>query len=220
MKIVLDEPKVPGNIGAIARTMKNFSFKELILVNPQCDHLSKEALDRAKHAKEILKKAKIMKWEEVLKIDTIIATTSQLGTDYNINRVPISPEQLTQIIPNGNIGIVFGSEEKGLSNEKIKQCGFVTTIPTSKEYPTMNLSHSVAVMLYELSKKKGLGRKYHLATQQEKEILMQILNKILDEQYTIERHKETQRKVWQRMINKSFLTRREAFALIGLMKRL
>ena len=54
---ILIEPETPGNIGAIARSMKNFDLKNLILINPKCGHLDKEALDRATHAKEILKNA-------------------------------------------------------------------------------------------------------------------------------------------------------------------
>src|SRR3989338_2323471 len=97
ISIVLVNPITPGNIGAVARVMKNFDFKELILVKPKCDHLSKDAMDRASHAKDILKKAKKMQFSEVIEnFDYIIGTTSKIGTDYNIPRCPITPEEFAE----------------------------------------------------------------------------------------------------------------------------
>ena len=94
ISVILIEPETPGNIGAIARVMKNFEFNELVLINPKCKHLSKEALDRSTHAKSILKKAKVKKINYLKQFDYLIATTAKLGTDYNIPRSPITPEQL------------------------------------------------------------------------------------------------------------------------------
>ena len=61
ISVILIEPQTEGNVGAIARVMKNFELKELILVNPQCNHLGLDAVSRAKHGKDILKKAKVKK---------------------------------------------------------------------------------------------------------------------------------------------------------------
>src|SRR3989344_7427310 len=93
MDIICTEFQTPGNLGAIARAMKNFDFENLILLNPKCNHLDKEALDRATHAKDILQRAKIVK---VLKYDTLIGTTAILGTDYNLTRTVITPEVLAK----------------------------------------------------------------------------------------------------------------------------
>ena len=60
IQIAFLEPKVEGNIGAIARSMANFNLKELILINPQCDPKSEEVMKRAKHAKQIIENAKIV----------------------------------------------------------------------------------------------------------------------------------------------------------------
>lgn len=223
MKIILVEAKKSGNIGAVARVMANFGFDDLILVNPKCKKTSKEAIGRAKHGISVLKKAKVV--NRVPKMDTLIATTAMLGTDYNIPRSPISPEQLAGIIqPNADVGIVFGREGSGLTNEEVLACDFVCTIPSSKKYPTLNLSQSVAVICYELSKNLPITKvNEHIlfATGVEKRQLMKMLDRVLGRlPFRNDRKRETQRKVWKRMIGKSFLTKREAYALMGFFKKL
>lgn len=223
ISIILIEPKKSGNVGAVARAMANFGFNNLILVNSKCKKTAKEAIKRAKHGIDVLKKAKVVK--KIPKMDTLIATTAMLGTDYNIPRSPISPEQLSKIIPSkGKIGIVFGREGPGLTNEEILSCDFVCTIPSSKKYPTLNLSHSVALVCYELSKSlstKKVSEHIVLASKTEKDQLMKMLNKALKKMpFKNTQKRETQIKVWKRMIGKSFLTKREAYALMGFLKKL
>ena len=226
ISIVLMEPKVSGNVGAIARVMKNFGFSNLVLVNPKCNHLSQEARNRAKHANDILEKAKVRK--KLGKFDYLIATTAILGTDYNIPRSPITPEQLSEklskVSERLNVGILIGREGPGLYNEEILKCDFIVTIPTSKNYPTLNISHAVGILLYELHKK--LGKKKvndHIifASEKEKEIILKKINNILNKlEFATKEKKETQRRIWKRIIGKSFLTKREAFALLGFLRKL
>ena len=72
ISVVLIEPGKSGNVGAIARAMKNFCFNELVLVNPKCNHLSQTSRNRAKHANDVLKKAKIRKLQYLKKFDSSI----------------------------------------------------------------------------------------------------------------------------------------------------
>ena len=90
----------PGNLGAIARVMQNFGLDKLALINPKCNHLSKEALDRATHAKSILQNAeKIVSLKEARrKFDTLVGTTARTGTDYNLQRTPLSPVQFSGML--------------------------------------------------------------------------------------------------------------------------
>ncbi|TAL57830.1 MAG: RNA methyltransferase, partial [Nanoarchaeota archaeon] len=81
ISIVLIRPEVAGNVGAVARAMSNFGFSKLVIINPVCDIKSKECLDRAKHAKNIILNAKIGNEKLLEEFDYVIATTSQLGTD-------------------------------------------------------------------------------------------------------------------------------------------
>ncbi|MBD3304252.1 TrmJ/YjtD family RNA methyltransferase [Candidatus Woesearchaeota archaeon] len=223
ISFILVEPKKSGNLGAAARVMANFGFDNLVLVNPKCKKTSKEAIKRAKHGVSVLKKAKVVR--KIPKMDTLIATTAMLGTDYNIPRSPVSPEQLSKIIPKkGRMGIVFGREGPGLTNEEVLACDFVCTIPSSRKYPTLNLSHSVAVVCYELSKQlsgKKVSEHIVFASKAEKDQLMKLLNQALKKMsFKTAQKKETQIKVWKRMIGKSFLTKREAYALMGFLKKL
>lgn len=226
LSIILMEPEISGNIGAIARAMKNFSFTNLILIEPKCSHLNTEAKSRAKHAINILKKAKVEKKSALKNFDYLIGTTSALGTDYNIPRSPINPENLAELLTaaKGKIGIVFGRESTGLRNKEILMCDFIVTIPTSKKYPAMNISHSAAIILYEIHKNssaKKIDSHFIFATKKEKEIIMRYLDKILSKlEFQTPQKKETQKKIWKRLIGKSFLTKREAFALIGFLRKI
>src|SRR3989338_9363522 len=96
MKVILLRPENPGNVGAIARAMANFDLNELILVNPKCNHLGKDAKNRAKHSQNILNSARVLK--NIPKLDYIIATSAIAGTTFN-PRSPLTPEQLVKIIP-------------------------------------------------------------------------------------------------------------------------
>jgi TrmH family RNA methyltransferase len=227
VKVVLVEPEKSGNVGAVARVMANFGFKDLILIDPKCKHMCQTARNRAKHAQKVLKSTKTRTWKYLKKNYTLVATTAQLGTDYNIPRSPISPSQLSQLIADKKIrkdvAVVFGRESSGLSNEEILECDFVVTIPADKKYPVLNLSHSIAIILYELSKQKPgkTGEHIVFASKKEKEQLMKLLKKVLSKmKFATPAKKQTQIKVWKRMIGKSFLTKREAFALMGFFKKL
>ena len=224
--IILVEPETEGNIGAVARVMKNFDFEELILINPKANHLGREALDRATHAKSILKKAKIKDFSCLKSFDYLIGTTAMLGSDYNIPRSPLTPEQLAEKISKakGKIGILIGREGTGLNNEEIRKCDFIVAIPTSKKYPTMNISHAVSIILYELFKKLGkekINKHINFATKKDKEIILRYVNKVLDKmEFSTKEKKETQRIVWKRIVGKAMLTKREAFALMGFLRKL
>ena len=225
ISVVLVEPENAGNVGAIARVMKNFDFSDLILVNPKCSIKSSECIARAKHAGEILKKTKIVK--KIPNFDYTVATTSQLGTDYNIPRSPISPEVLAEKISKikgRKIGLLFGREGEGLSNKEILASDFVVTIPTSKKYPTMNISHSIAIVLYELHKKIGSGKIGEHITpvgEAEKKQMMKMFNAAINRMdFLTKDNKETQRRVWKRIIGKSFMTKRESYAVMGFLRKI
>ena len=225
VSIVLVGPETPGNIGAVARSMKNFDLKELVLVAPKCDHLSKESLERASHAKDILKKAKIMNFKDLDRFDYKIATTAILGTDYNIPRSPLSPEELGKLIAKkSRTALLIGRESHGLTNKEIGSCDFVVTIPSSKKYPTINVSHAAAILFYELFKSSGketTTSHFKPASGKDKETILKSFDKLFDKiEFATPDKKQTQKKVWKRIIGKSFLTKREAFAVLGLLRKL
>jgi len=227
MDVILIEPETGGNIGAIARTMANFNFKNLVLINPKVKHTTIESRNRAKHAQDILKNAKVRK--TLNQYDYLIATTAILGSDYNIPRNPISPEQLAKKISklnlkNKKIGLMIGRESSGLSNKEIKKADFIVSIPSSQKYPTMNISHAVSIILYELfkvSNEKKTGENITPAGKKEKQELQKLINRQLNKMdFPTKEKKQTQKLIWKRMLGKSFLTKREIFALFGFFRRL
>ncbi len=225
ISIVLIEPENEGNIGAAARVMKNFGFRDLILIEPKCK-IGKEATGRAKHAKDILKKVKVKDKDYLKEFDYLIGTTAKLGTDYNIPRSPIYPDELSKklVDKKGKFAILFGREGKGLTNREILMCDFIVHIPATKKYPTLNMSHAVSIILYELKKlelRKVIEKRYVILSKKEKEQILKMINQILDKmEFTTKEKKEIQKKAWKRMIGKAMLTKREGYALMGFLRKL
>lgn len=230
ISVVLVEPEIPGNIGAVARLMGNFDVSSLVLVNPKCDHLSSEAIARAKHAGSILKKAKVVKWSVIKKFNVKVATTAIVGSDYNLPRSPLSPEALSEklvsVSSRSKIAIIFGREGEGLSNKEIADCDFSVTILSSNKYRTLNLSHSVGIILYELFKKQSSVKKenkssHPLMSEKEKEVILKTFGKIFSKlPFSTKEKRETQKTLWKRIIGKSFMTKREAFAVMGFLRKI
>ncbi len=222
------EPENPGNIGAAARVMKNFGFRNLVLVNPACDHLSEDARKRAKHANDILSKAKKISFDKLSIYDYRIGTTSKLGNDFNIPRSPMTPKELSEKLSSINsakrqIALVFGRESSGLTNKEISKMDFITSIPASG-YSALNLSHAIAVLLYEIYQQKNpdkIQKKFTPISRKEIDIILDLIDKVLETQdYSTKEKKETQRLLWKHIATKSMLTRREAFALMGFLRKM
>lgn len=226
--VILIEPENPGNIGAIARAMKNFGFSNLVLINPKCDYLCDEAIARSKHAKDILKKAVVGDKRSLNNFDYLIGTTSKIGTDYNIKRSPLKPDELAEKISKLNkktkIGILFGRESIGLRNDEISKTDFIVTIPTSKRYKALNISVSVAIILYDIHKAIGdnfVDEKITPISKQDKLQITKMIDEILNYiKFKNKFKKRTQEIVWKRIIGKSMLTKREAFALMGFLRKI
>jgi len=221
MDIIAQEFRTPGNVGALARVMKNFGFTNLVLLNPKCDYLEEEAVRRSSHAIDVLENAKVV---DKLEYDTLIGTTSIIGSDYNFRRNMVTPEELSKMNLKGRVGLVIGREGDGMTNDEIKDCDIVVTIPSSINYSALNVSHAAGIFLYELFKnsdEKKLGDETEYASREEKDILMKLLEdklNILD--FADEEKKGTQLTVWKKLIGKGNLTKREAMTLFGFLKKI
>ncbi|AMQ18552.1 RNA methyltransferase [Thermococcus peptonophilus] len=224
ISVVLVEPEGPANIGMIARTMKNFGFSRLVLINP---NLTEESYAYAVHARDVLENALILdSFEEVLELfNFTVGTTGKPGKRFIPHRAPLMPWELAEIIKNypGEVGIFFGRESIGLKNEELDAMDVTLTIPTSEEYPVMNLAQAVAVVLYELSKKRPEPYVEALkpATREEKKALVRTWEKLLN---TLDYPKDAERKevfvkVFQRAVGRTFLYGREVHTLIGPLRK-
>ncbi len=110
-----------------------------------------------------------------------------------------------------------------MRNEELIKCDFVVTIATSVKYRALNISHAAAILFYELSKKsrmKKISGNFSPATTKEKDVIMKILDEImLRMTFHFDSQRITQKKIWRRFIGKAMLSRREAFAVIGFLKK-
>ncbi|WP_297083244.1 RNA methyltransferase [Thermoleptolyngbya sp. C42_A2020_037] len=158
IRIVLVEPAGPLNVGAIARVMKNFGLRQLVLVNPQCDPLSAEARLLAVHAADLLEAAHPVATlsEALTGCQRAVATTGRDRTTLPIRLE--SPQDclpwLRSPLSDGTLptaALIFGREDSGLTNAELNLAQRFVQIPTSEAYASMNLAQAVAVCCYELS---------------------------------------------------------------------
>ena len=156
---VLIEPKESGNIGASARAIKNMGFKNLILVKPP-SVITDEARWFACNASDVLDAAEIYNNfnDAVNDKSIVIGTTRRTGRRRGIiSSVEEGAKKILEIAVSNKIAILFGREDKGLSNEEVERCGLLLNIPTSKKQPSLNLSQAVLIVAYELLKEGNRG---------------------------------------------------------------
>jgi tRNA/rRNA methyltransferase len=149
---ILCRPQLGENIGFAARALKNFNIPNLRIVNPRCTWPNQKALATAVGAKNILQTANIYKSVDssIGDLDIIFASTSRVR---KVNKKIISISEFTKKIKkNKKIGIIFGPEASGLSNDEINCADYLVTIPTNKKFSSLNLSHSLILFCFELFK--------------------------------------------------------------------
>ncbi len=151
---LLVNPQLPENIGFCARALKNFGFKRLDIINPKKKWPNKKAIATSVGANDILKKARIFQSiKDATKNYDIIYSSSARKRD--INKKHLSFKKFIESIKknkNKKIGILFGPEASGLSNEDISYSNYIFKIPVSKKFESLNLSHSLIIVCFELFK--------------------------------------------------------------------
>ena len=149
--IILVRPQLSENIGMAARAMDNFGLSKLSIVNPRDGWPSKKAESSAKHADKIINRAKVYESLEdaVSNYDLVIATSNRKRflTKKTYDSFKILQKKIRDF---RNTAILFGPENSGLSNQDIRLANFLFTIPTYNTNKSLNLSHAVSVMSYEL----------------------------------------------------------------------
>ena len=155
INIVLVETSHPGNIGSAARAMKTMGLSKLSLVNPK-DFPSGDANALSGNARDVLDNATIYpSLEEAIKQSTFVYATS--ARNRSINWPTVNPEKaaeqiIDQVTGDKEISIVFGREDRGLTNEELQLANFHLEIPANPEYPVLNIAMSVQIVTYELFK--------------------------------------------------------------------
>ncbi|MEM4446508.1 MAG: RNA methyltransferase [Candidatus Jordarchaeales archaeon] len=222
--VVLVEPEHASNVGAVARLIKNF-MGELVIVNPKFSSFE-EAYILAKRGKDVLEQARIVSSieEAVSNVDCVVATTAKLGDQYNVFRTAITPQLLAENLKSvrGRVAILFGRESIGLTNEELKLADIVVTIPTSDTYPTLNLSHAVAIVLYELFKSlSGSKRiKARTANKVEREQAIKFFREIIQLLGYREEKIPLVEKAFRNIISRAWISGREIYTLLGVLRKI
>jgi TrmH family RNA methyltransferase len=218
--VVLVEPLNDGNVGAIARSMKNFGLDDLVLVRPCA--LGEEAVKRSMHGIDVLRAARtVYKEEEALEGAGYVVGTSGIDTlnEKKFGRLSMTPRELVERLKgfDGEAVIVFGREDFGLHKDMIKRCDFLVTIPANPAYPILNISHAASIVFYELfaaSFRKAETRK---ATELEMEKMMEYFTVLLDV-IDYPGHKREKTKVmFRRMMSRAVPTTWEFHTLMGVL---
>ena len=219
--VVLVEPKYGGNVGAVARSMMNFDLNKLYLIKP-CK-LDDECYNRAMHAHPILDSARIFSSlkDVAQNLDYLVATSSvSTTTEKKYLRNAVYLQDFTKKISNinGKIGLVFGREDYGLYNREIAQCDMLVKIPSSDQYPSLNLSHAVNLVLYELYANKDSSTKTkRMLDGIEKEKLNTFFSDLLNEIRYPEHKKRKTQVMFRRIIGRVMLSKWEYHTFMGVL---
>ena len=153
ISIVLYKPKYAGNIGSVARAAKNMGISTIIVVGTadfdreamqqRSTHLASDVLDQIQYVERI---------EEALgSFNYIVGTTARLGKARGPFIAPRAvAKDIADISQKNKVALLFGPEDTGLANEELRLCNAVVTIPTSQEFTSLNLSHAVMILCYEI----------------------------------------------------------------------
>jgi len=226
VRVVLVEPEREGNIGSVARLVKNFGLDELWLVNPKPE-LGIEAKAYAAHAKEVLERVAIT--TELDKafdgVSFVVGTTAiHAKRPSNILRISITPEELAKkaVAIKGKMALLLGRESKGLSNEELNKCDIVVTIPSSPLYRTLNVASASAIILYELWKAKAEHPRgyFEEADQENRMRLTRLFDQFSRESGLPAYKRRLATKAFHNVISRAFISKREATLMMGVFRKI
>ncbi|MGB5217970.1 MAG: RNA methyltransferase [Smithella sp.] len=153
ISIVLHKPKYAGNIGAISRAAKNMGIRNIIVagsndfdpeeMRQRSTHLAADVLDDIQYVESTA--------EALGGFNYIVGTTARLGKARGPFMTPRqAAQEVADISQKNKVALLFGPEDTGLANEELRLCHAVVTIPTSREFTSLNLSHAVMILCYEI----------------------------------------------------------------------
>ena len=188
---ILVKPQLGENIGACARSMKNFGFSNLNIVSPKFAFPNHKTRVTAVGAFNVINKAKVFNTtlDAVDKFDIVISLSARRR---DINKKHITMKDFLHILKkkrNTKIGLMFGPEASGLSNADLSFSNYILQIPTSKKFKSLNLSHSVTLICYEIFKSinkntfNKIGKKIKISSKSNVSLLVNHLIKLLEKKY-------------------------------------
>jgi tRNA/rRNA methyltransferase len=232
--VALVEPQYETNVGYVARIMKNFGYNQLYVINPRFN--KEKAAIFATHGKDVLACSKISSLDELRRKFVLVGTTALPAySRLNIFRNSITVVRLSEIIKAVGVEkdfcIVLGRESSGLNNRECEMCDLIVTIDTKTDYRTMNISHALAIILYEISKslpepilrddKKmmTIRRSNTLATKQEIDLLMNYVKEVAATCGYDEHKQPMLDSAVQRILARAIPTSKEVMLLVSLFRK-
>jgi tRNA/rRNA methyltransferase len=226
ISVVLVEPLHSGNIGSVARALKNMGLSRLKLVNP-CNPKNRECQMMAVNALDVIEKASLYSSleEAVADQNVVIGTTSSRGGRQKTRIYTpreIAP-RIWQYAETQRVCLVFGPERRGLSEEQLALCLYLVTIPASPLFPTLNLAQAVMLMAYELFSLSETERNPlpELATEEERARMFQHMEQVLVEIGFLSRSNPGHMmRAIRRILGQADLTDRDVRILRGIMSQM
>ena len=228
--VVLVGAETPGNVGTVARAMKNFGLSELLLVDPPPLEPGGEAYGFAGHAREdVLPGATETTLEAVTERYHTVGCTAITGEDARRHvRYPYrTPADLADSLEGvgGATAVVFGRESTGLDNAELARLDEVCSIPASEEYPVLNLGQAATVVCYELrrltvAESQLPGVDHERAEPEAVERLHDYLDGVLAAAGYDERERSRTGLLVRRLVGRARPTGREIHSLLGVLRRL
>ena len=150
ISFILHKPQLSENIGLCARGMKNFGFKNLLLIDPKPIFPNDKIIATSVGAKDIIKKTKVYSnLEKSLNSTDVLIATSARFRNKNIKHITL--DDLKKINLKKNVSFLFGSEASGLTNNEISYADYTLQIPSNAEFRSLNLSHSLVIVAQTIS---------------------------------------------------------------------
>lgn len=225
LAVVLVSTRNPLNIGAGARAMSNFGFRDLRTVNPY--ELAFREAKSAVGGADVLASAKVCKnvAEAVADCSLVVGTTAarnrQLG--HPLKSLPDGAPLIRQALRSGRVGLMFGSEKRGLSNEELSYCHWLLRVPTVETGPSMNLGQAVAVCLYEMSRASAStisGSRKSVANTTELERLASVLIDALRASGYAKAETKSFEKTARQLVRRFSLSSGDAHILLGMLRQM
>ena len=232
ISVVVVDARTPGNVGTIARAMKNFGFTDLKLVDPPELHRDGEAYGFAGQAREdVLPEADVVTFDEVVENYHTVGFTATTNEDARKHvRFPFrTPEELADDLAavEADTALLFGRERVGLTNEELARIDQVCSIPANADYPVLNLGQAATIALYELRElAMGTGASQlpdierERASEPEIERFYDRFDGLLEAlDYPVEKRPKTMR-LFRRVVGRAHPTQREITTLHGVLRRI
>ncbi|XVH31681.1 RNA methyltransferase [Haloferacaceae archaeon DSL9] len=227
--VVVVDAQTPGNVGTIARAMKNFGLTELKLVDPPALDPAGEAYGFAGHAREdVLPNAEEVTFDEIVENYHTIGCTAITGEDSRRHvRYPFkTPVEVTESLATveTRTAIVFGREGKGLSNSELERLDEICSIPASGDYPVLNLGQAATVLLYELrdltvDETQLPDVETTRAAEPDIERFYDLVSAFLEAQSYNDRKRNKTERLVRRLVGRAHPTDREIHTLMGVIRR-